>query len=139
MRVSKDQGDKAYSPTASQRRVWWNDQEVANWVTADEFRRVVVTADGQVHNGSVRVERLAEDSPPPEPEVVTQIPADVGFVGAGLVFVKPDPKSIEAESEQVEVTVKEAPPVVDFERPGNPDESVVVTQSERLPESDSQE
>lgn len=140
MRVSKDEADKAYSPTANQRRVWSNDQEVLNWITADEFRRVVITSDGRVHNGSVRIERLPEDRPPevhvdPAPEPT--MPADVGFAGAGLVFVKPQVQPAAAPEPIPAAEVLDAE--ILGERPGVPDEVVVDTQSERLPDNTSQD
>lgn len=131
MRISKDRDDKAYSPTADQRRVWCNDQEVRSWITADEFRRVVVTSDNKVMNGPVRVERLPCDATPPEPELVLDLPASVGFVGAGLVADKPAVKVAEPVLEELQ-------PVEEV-RPEVPDNEVVLTPSERLPEDDSQE
>jgi hypothetical protein len=129
LRVSKDPNDKAFSRTADQRRVWCNDREIHNWVSADEFRRSVVTKDGKALNGSVRIERLPEDSPQPiaVPEsIVAAMPIDCGFASAGMV---PEPKSMVAETvEMVEVA-----------SPGVPDEVVVDTPSERLPDDEPQE
>lgn len=145
MRVSKDPDDKAYSPTADQRRAWCNDQEILNWVTADEFRRCVITAE-KVHNGSVRIERLPEDSPQPSKVVVeVELPADVGFAGAGLVFEKPlkaepEPES-ESESESTQIELLTDPVTVSgqaIECPGDPDEEIEVTPSERLPDGTTQ-
>jgi hypothetical protein len=105
MRISKDPSDKAFSETAERRRVWSRDVEVMSWVTADEFRRVVIKTDGQVMNGDCRIERLPEDSPQPEPVATVEEPVDAGFAGAGLVHV-PDhvesPKPVVEEVPQAE-------------------------------------
>lgn len=161
MRVSKDPGDKAYSETAGQRRVWYRDQEVLSWITADEFRRVVITSDNRVLNGPVLIERLASDAPPPsEPEVI--VPVNTGFMGmlVHVPDVKPEsPKQIavvepvvEPAVEQIVVAEPEAPvaPMIeevvqpdlgftDEDRPGLPDPEVEEVPSERLPESSSQD
>lgn len=61
MRVSTDPNDKAY--TEARPRVWLGEREILGWITADEFRRVVITADGPMF-GAVRVERLLEAGVP---------------------------------------------------------------------------
>jgi hypothetical protein len=76
MRVTTDPTDPHYS--AAPRRVWCQDVEIADWTVADEFRRVVITADGKVHNGAVRVERLECDKPAPTPAPAVAEPE--GFV-----------------------------------------------------------
>lgn len=101
MRVSKDKQDQAYSETADRRRVWCRDVEILDWITADEFRRVVIDATGKAHNGGVRVERLPEDSPPPE-EPVRTAPIDAGFAGAGMVYVPDTPVTAPVEVQQQE-------------------------------------
>lgn len=103
MRVSKDPLDKAFSETAGRRRAWCNDHEVEDWMTVDEFRRVIVDTNGRVYNGAVRVERLPEDSPPPQ-EVV-EVPLDTGFAGVGLVHVPDQPKVVVEEQQQEQVHV----------------------------------
>ena len=59
MRVSKDKNDSAYD--ARERKVFLNDKEfTGEWVTADEFRRAIVLADGKALFGNVHIERLPE-------------------------------------------------------------------------------
>lgn len=71
MRVSTDQSDKAY--TEVPHNVWCNDKPIDDWVTADDFRRCVITRDGTVHNGSVRIAPVGEHQESP--------PIQTGFVG----------------------------------------------------------
>lgn len=135
MRVSKDPNDKAYEPTAASRRVWSNDQEILDWVTADEFRRVVITSDGQVLNGAVRIEQLWPGNYP-EPlvtETSTELPADVGFAGAGLVFDKPKAKPEHPKHPEHPTHPEQSEKPSDVGRPGDPDEAVVVTPIIRPP------
>lgn len=80
MRVSTDPADPAYIDDRP-RAAWCNDRLIEGWVVADEFRRCVITANGKVHNGSVRVERLpAEIEDEVQTASVTPI-TDAGFVG----------------------------------------------------------
>jgi len=57
MRVSKDPKDAAYDPRG--RKVFVSEKPVENWVSADEFRRVVVCTDRTIF-GDVYIERLPE-------------------------------------------------------------------------------
>ena len=134
MRISKDPDDKAFSPTAGERKVWHNDREVPNWITADEFRRVIVTPE-KVLNGAVRIERLAEDGAPPEPDLILEFPASAGFAGAGLVHEKPTQEKPEhpEHPEHPEAPEQSQKPT-EIDRPGSPAEEVVVQPSERLPD-----
>jgi hypothetical protein len=77
MRVTTDPTDPHYS--AAPRRVWCQDVEIHDWTVADEFRRVVITVDGKVHNGAVRVERVEADRPAAAPDPAPAQPE--GFVG----------------------------------------------------------
>lgn len=80
MRISTDPSDPAFIDERP-RRVWVNEKEIQGWITADEFRRCVVTAEGAIH-GSVLIERLPEPGTP-----VVEAPAEcVG--GLSGVFVK---------------------------------------------------
>ncbi len=59
MRVSKDKTDAAYDPR--DRKIFISEKQVSgNWVSADEFRRVVVMDDGKAIFGDVYIERLPE-------------------------------------------------------------------------------
>ncbi len=58
MRVSKDKDDSAYD--ARERKVFISEKPVENWISADEFRRVIVLADGKAIFGDVYIERLPE-------------------------------------------------------------------------------
>jgi len=57
MRVSKDPKDVAYDPR--ERKVFVSEKPVENWISADEFRRVVVCTDRTIF-GDVYIERLPE-------------------------------------------------------------------------------
>lgn len=116
MRVSLDPADPAYDPTP--RRVWCNDRECADWVTADEFRRVVTTSTKVLH-GAVCIERVSKEHVEPVEAVPAEVPINAGFT-SGFFVVEPKTSNVIEEATS----------------PGDPDESVVVTQSERLPEID---
>lgn len=84
MRVCTDnKDDPHYDPRP--RRVWVRDREVMEpWVSADEFRRVVVLASGEVLNGAVHIEKLKDTG---ESEGALMPPApNTGFIGTS-VFV----------------------------------------------------
>lgn len=74
MRVTKILGDKYFDDRP--RRVTINDAEVADWVVADMFRRVVQTADKTL-NGAVWIEPLPEpvEAVADEQEVVLVVSA----------------------------------------------------------------
>lgn len=79
MRVSTDPSDPAYVDDRP-RRVWLNDREIDGWITADEFRRCVVTATGALH-GSVLIERLPKVG---EPVVEPAPMVDIGLSGISV-------------------------------------------------------
>ena len=167
MRISKDPNDEAYDDTAVKRRVWSRDQEVTDWLTADEFRRVVITMNGRVLNGACRIERIAEDSPVPDPVEVVEPPVNTGFVGLGLVYVpdkaKPTPVGAPVAAPAPEptpeptpeLTLEPVPELIRVEpehswtpqielpleevRPEVPDNEVDELQSSRLPDNEPQE
>jgi hypothetical protein len=103
MRVSNDPGDRAYDPQP--RKVWCNDVEIEGWVTADEFRRVVITPE-KVHHGVVGIERLPSDRPPdpPPPPIVS---VDTGF--SGMFVNVPDEPAKPAEAPAPRMEVVESP------------------------------
>lgn len=72
MRVSKEKNDAAYD--ARDRKVFISEKQVlGNWISADEFRRVVVMDDGKAIFGDVYIERLPEVAPSfVEPENKTE-------------------------------------------------------------------
>jgi hypothetical protein len=114
MRVSTDPTDPAFID-ARPRRVWCNDAEVADWTVADDFRRCVITSDGKVHHGAVRIEQL-----PAEGVAVgtvsfgsgVSVPINTGFVGV-FEAVPEAPKGAGAQAEspapQPEVAPKAEP------------------------------
>ncbi len=93
MRVSKDKNDSAYD--ARERKIFLNDKEVSGeWLSADEFRRVITMADGRNLFGSVYVERL------PEVEKQNDKPQEIASENdnkAEPSFVEPENKAEEAE------------------------------------------
>lgn len=113
IRVSQDPSDPFYDPTP--RRVWCNDRECVDWVTADEFRRVVTTKT-RVLYGAVCIERVAKESVKSVESEPLQVPINAGFT-TGFFVAEPKAKVIEEMSS-----------------PGDPDSTVVVTHGDRLPE-----
>jgi hypothetical protein len=104
MRITKDPNDTAHFDDRP-RRVWVNDREILDWTVADEFRRVVQTANS-VHNGAVRIERL------PEPGAPVVEPAPVaGTDLTGMFVAVPDPKP---EAPKVEEPKPQANPVPQY-------------------------
>jgi hypothetical protein len=86
MRISTDPNDPAFLDDRP-RKVWCNDVEIEGWTVADEFRRCVITPT-KVHNGSVRIERLADDYVPNFTVAPPAPPIHAGFTG---VFVNDKP------------------------------------------------
>lgn len=68
IRISTDPTDPHYDERP--RRVTVNGKEVGKWITADEFRRCVITPEGVVY-GAVSIERLPESE---EVEIQTIAP-----------------------------------------------------------------
>lgn len=93
MRVSKDPSDAAYD--ARDRKVFISEKQVSgNWVSADEFRRVVVMVDGSAIFGDVYIERL------PEVGKQNDKPQEIASENdnkAEPSFVEPENKAEEAE------------------------------------------
>jgi hypothetical protein len=95
MRVSTDPTDKGYTTTPY--NVWCNDRPIDDWVSADDFRRCVITKDGKVHNGSVRIEAVGA-AQPAAPAVNT------GFSGVFEAEPKAAPPQPYAVTPQQQVT-----------------------------------
>lgn len=85
MRVSIDPSDPCCDERP--RRVWVNEVEIGGWISADEFRRCVVTATGVVY-GAVRIEQLGE---PGAPVVETPIEASSSLAGMLVPVPKSEP------------------------------------------------
>lgn len=102
MRVSTDPSDPAYVDDRP-RRVWLNDREVDGWITADEFRRCVVTATGALH-GSVLIERLPKVGEPVAEPAPT---LDIGLSGISVAAAAdPEPTTSFAPHVVVPVIAK---------------------------------
>lgn len=110
MRISTDPNDPAYVDERP-RRVWCNDIEVAGWTVADEFRRCVITADGKVYHGSIRIERLQDGEVEAETPAA-EMPFNACFSGVfvNVPDMKPEPESIEQASRVAAVITPVAAP-----------------------------
>ncbi len=104
MRITKDPTQTGQFDDRP-RRAWVNDREIHGWIVADEFRRVVITAD-QVYNGAVRIERLPEVGQPAA-EPAAEVRSDI----TGMFVAVPDPKP---EAPKVEAPKPQPNPVPKF-------------------------
>jgi hypothetical protein len=109
IRISHDPQDKAYDPDAGLRRVWCRDVLIEGWVTADEFRQVVITADGTVLHGPVLIEKLQKDRPP-EPEPVPEVTINLGF-SHGMFAPVIEPKAGIVEMQVSEFSDEDLDPI----------------------------
>jgi hypothetical protein len=128
MRVTTDPADEHFS--AEPRRVWLNDKEVPDWRVADEFRRVVILADGSVRNGAVCIERVASDrpaAPAPEPQAPVH---DAGFVG---MFAHVPDAPVAAPAEPAPESAPEPAPDAPVEHAGPAAESHDAPQDDPQP------
>jgi hypothetical protein len=82
VRISTDPADKGYTTTPY--NVWCNDRPIDDWVTADDFRRCVITKDGKTLQGSVRIEPVGAAKP--------AAPVNTGFVGVFVAEPKAAPQ-----------------------------------------------